>query len=134
MNLRATVDSIMNRWGHDILLQRRVRDTGTGVYRLRENAGFTNQLEKHTVRQRLPGSESLTNAIEERIEGKVADVDLVFYFRWNVVPDKGDRIYDKDPRGYFTYIIDWAFPLRFQGGRIEYWVAGVTLENSPVEN
>jgi len=133
MDLRKEVEQILAQWGHDILLQRRVKEVGTGVYNTRPNHGFTNVLEKHTVRERQPFADSLTNILEERVEGKTADVDMLFYFRWNVNPDSGDRIYEKDPRGYFTYIIDWAQPFRFLNGRIEYWKVGATLENDALE-
>lgn len=130
MDLRKEVNSIMRKWGYDILLQRRVKNSNRGIYSLRENSGFSDKLEKHTVRSRYPsrGVGNLTRAIDEQMEGKIADADMVYYFSWDANPDTGDRIYEKNPNGYQTYVIDWSLPMRFHRGRIEYWIVGVTME------
>lgn len=127
MDLRAKVINILGRWGHDILLQRRVPLATSGVY----GADYTyaTNLERHTTRHRWPGEGGLTGVVQERPEGIDADVDLIYYFKWDVNPKSGDRIYDQDPTGTKRYIIDWSLPMRFQNGRIEYWTVGVTMEN-----
>lgn len=131
MDLRRVVDSILSHWGHDVFLQRRIVKKGTGPFNLRENAGFSQTLEKVTSRHRNAGSSGgLTKAVEENIEGKVDNVDIVHYFQWKINPCRGDRIYEYNPNGRQTYIIDWAMPMRGRGGRIVYWITGSTLETN----
>jgi hypothetical protein len=67
--------------------------------------------------------------MQEQPEGMDAEVDLIYYFKWDVNPKSKDRIYDQNPVGMRRYIIDWTLPMRFQNGRIEYWAAGVTMED-----
>lgn len=131
MNLRATVNSIMKKWGHDVLLQRKLVSPPTGgLYGLQENSGYSKQLERHTTRHRWPNqSGGLTGVLQEQTEGVDAQVDLIYYFLWDVNPKSGDRIYDKNPTGWTHYTIDWALPMRFQNGRIEYWITGVSMES-----
>jgi hypothetical protein len=129
IDLRKVVDKIHRDWGHNILLQRSVLHQGEGIFGLRANNGFSTTLEKYTVTNRFPAKAGLADVVQEQLEGKVASVDLIYYFRFSANPNKGDRIYEKDPNGYTTYIVDWALPMRGVRGRIEYWIVGASIEN-----
>lgn len=128
MDLRAKVNNILARWGHDILLQRRLTATASGVYG--SDYTYAEKLERHTTRHRLPGEGSgLTGVVQEQAEGIDAEVDLIYYFKWDVNPKSGDRIYDQNPTGVRRYVIDWSQPMRYQNGRIEYWIVGASMES-----
>lgn len=128
MSWRKKFDNILSQYGHNVYLQRRIVEVGEGIYGSRENFGFSNSLEKHTVRSRLAGrSTALPNVQEEMLEGLIQDVDKLFYFRWDVNPDKHDRIYEADPNGKQIYNVDWAQPFRGPGGAVIYWAVGATL-------
>lgn len=127
---RSKFDNILRRYGHDVLLQRRVEKSGSGPHRLRDNAGFARQLERHTMRSRLSGkAQTLPGIAEEAIEGLVHNVDQVFYCRWDVNPSKGDRLYEGEPDGREVYLIDWTHAFRGPGGTVVYWAIGATLED-----
>lgn len=123
MDLRVVVDDILRKYGHNAYLQRRIHEDRP------KDQSFSSVLEKHTVRDRLGSSSgSLTSVLQEDMEGLNFNVDVVFYFRWSANPDRGDRIYDPGPHGFTTYICDWTYPMRGANGRVEYWVAGTTIE------
>ncbi len=128
MSWRKKFDNILSEYGHDVYLQRRTVDRGRGNYNVRENNGFSDKLEKHTVRSRLAGrSTSIPGVKEEMPEGLVHDVDKLFYFRWDVNPDKHDRVYEGKPGGREIYVVDWSQPFRGPGGAVIYWAVGASL-------
>lgn len=124
MNLRNVVDQLLKQWGHDILLQRRVNPW------TEERAVFTRQLERHTTRKMHSSSTYLASLRDEQFEGVLADLDLVYWFRWDVNPTQGDRIYDNItngvPENQEIYVIDKAVPLKGHHGRVEFWACGCT--------
>lgn len=114
---RGKMDQILKEWGHNVILQRRVDDE------------FVNTLERHTVRHMYPANRGLPQVAEEEPEGIVHNADMIYYFRYDANPAEGDRIYEEDPNGKTTWLIDYSLPMRGRGGQIVYWVAGVTREN-----
>lgn len=125
MDLRAVIDNILKKWGHNILLQRRVSPWDS------EDVVYLNQMERHTVRRMHPSSTYLASLNEESKTGLVADAEFVYWFRWNANPGKGDRIYQFDstlPNSQEIFQIDKPVAVRGRNGRIEYWVCGATQE------
>jgi hypothetical protein len=124
MKLRTQFELILKKWGHNIMLQR-VRDPHQG-----ERIYLPN-LEIHTVRHRLSGSNLITNIAQEQPEGVAYDVDEIYYFKWDANPMSGDRIYEnieRYPRELNTFLVDFAQPMRGKNGQIVYWLVGTTRE------
>ena len=96
---------------------------------------YRNELEKHTVRSTMAGaSRNLATDAEEQSEGLVVNSDMVFYFRHDVFPMAGERIYetiDRYPNDTVKYVIDSSVPMRGARGSIIYWVVGATREGPP---
>ena len=120
-DLRRRMERILRDYGHNIYLQRRLTD---------ETARYENRYERHTVRNMIPSSVGLARAAQEVMEGRIVDVDVVYYFQWDAKPLEGDRIHEgmasSDPRGHLVFDIDYSYPHRGNGGRIEYWACGAT--------
>ena len=136
-NLRKTFDIIMRKYGYDIFLQRKdFKIAAVGPHQIRDNGGFQNQLERHTVRSRYPVNSGMSNVVDEKPEGMAHNVDMIYYFRHDALPKEGDRIYEQDERfkdrpflpGLATYIVSFSMPMRGKGGRTEYWVVGAKRE------
>lgn len=122
-DLRKTVEGILRKWGHNILLQR-VNTIHDG-----EEPDYTTQLERHTVRHMYPANRGLPGIAQEQIEGVAYDAEMIYYFMWDVNPASGDRIYEeleRYPNTLNVWLIDFALPMRGRGGRIEYWVCGAS--------
>jgi len=120
-DLRRRMERILRDYGHNIYLQRRTGDSSvTG------EASYANGFERHTVRNMIPSSVGMARAAQEAMEGRIVDVDVVYYFQWDANPLEGDRIHEVDPRGHLVFDIDYSYPHRGNGGRIEYWACGAT--------
>lgn len=121
--LRRVLDKVLRDWGHDVILQRASGDAWK----------WTAEYERHTVRSMYPsGRAALAHVQEERTEGLVHTVDMIYYFRRDACPREMDRIYEKDdryPSGQTTWLIDYALPMRGKGGLVDYWMVGATREN-----
>lgn len=120
IDLRREMTKVLRQWGHDIYLQRW------------KNNRYDDALEKHTVRQTYPRMSSLANTELFSKETVIQDVDLFFYFSWDVNPRENDRLYEEDPRyasNHSIWRIKYALPMRGRGGRIEYWVCGSNRES-----
>lgn len=126
--LTNTLNKILREWGHEIYLQRRMPN----------NKGWTHTLERHTVRHMYPATRGLPQVMQEEEEGLVHNVDMLYYFRPDANPREGDRIYESSPTfegycdentGQTTWLIDYALPMRGEGGVITYWIAGVMRES-----
>lgn len=130
-DLRQVVFRILRDYGHNVYLQRRGADVDVDQYR---KAQYSNKLERHTVRHMHPSSVGLAGATQQAREGVETNVDRVYWFRWDVNPTEGDRIIDHKPEGnpptlkQEAFLIDYAQPMRGNGGRIEYWSCGATRE------
>lgn len=135
MDVRGTFSAVLRKWGHDIILQRKIRPAAnSGIFGLEQNHGFTEKLERHTVRRRYARTARLPYNYNENPEGWTHDPTQIYYFKWDVNPGEGDRIYEEDPSqpgGYTTWLISEIFGERGKGGRIEYWICGV-LREQPV--
>lgn len=136
VDLRRTFNGLLRNWGHDVLLQRRLPDVYNDPH---PKPLFATKLERHTVRHMYPTNRALADVQAEHMEGLVITVDMVYYFKWDVSPEEGDRIYEIDdrvPKGdsFRTvtntvrelYTIDYALPMRGKGGSIIYWACGAT--------
>lgn len=132
-SLERARDAILKNWGHDILLQRR---TPSG-------RDWEPYLERHTVRHMYPATRGLPTVMQERAEGMVHTVDMIYYFRHDAFPREGDRIYELDGRydgrdrcsldeingyGQTTWLIDYALSMRGRNGSIVFYTCGVTRE------
>lgn len=127
-DLRKTMHGMLRDYGHDVLLQRRKPQEYNGPH---PEVEYEATLERHTTRSVFGRSAGAAGVADERPEGLVHSVDMVYYFLWDVDPQDGDRIYEMDERfvnKQSTWVIDYAYPMRGKGGRVEYWVAGVTRE------
>jgi hypothetical protein len=125
MDLRKEMDDILIRWGHSILLQRRENEYES------DKPEFSNTLEIHTTRHWHGGSAALPMVATEELEGIVHDMPMIYFFRWDANPSRGDRIYeniDLYPNSLSTWLIDQSTPMRYARGRIEFWVCGVSEE------
>lgn len=132
-NLRRDMDRILRDYGHNVFLRRRDRSLPwTEDVRWVTDEDGNPLLEKHTVRHMHPSSVALSGATQQETEGVVTNVDRVYWFRWDVNPTEGDEVLDFKPSGMppvqkqETYHIDYAQPMRGNGGRIEFWAAGAT--------
>ncbi len=129
-NLERALNGILRGWGHDVLLQRRNP----------ENTAWINTLERHTVRHRYPSVRGVAQVLQEREEGLVHTVDMVFYFKGDAHPRERDRIIQRDNRfggmnanfhpdyGETTWLIDYALPMRGRRGEVTYYICGATRE------
>lgn len=122
MDARKRIFSILQQYGHDVYLQRRLLNHESGQY---TRPQFANVLEKHTVRDMIPSSVQLAGVATDMIEGAVRNIEKVYWFMWNADPKKGDRVYEDLPTGREVYVIEYAYAYRGERGRIEYWAAGV---------
>lgn len=116
-SLQSKFDFILKKYGHNVLLRK--ERNGNVAW------------ERHTVRSRYPAFRGVPSIREEQIEGIIHTVDMIFYFRWDAYPREGDIIYEEDVRyeddhAHVQWVIDYAVPQREAGGRIAYYIAGVT--------
>jgi hypothetical protein len=124
-NLRNSFEATLRRYGHNIILQRRENEYASAT------PSYTRRLERHTVRHMHPSSRLLANLAIEMSEGIVHDSEMIYFFKWDSNPASGDRIYeniDLYPNSMSTFLIDKSIPMRGRGGRIEFWVCGVSQE------
>lgn len=120
--MKNDFDSIIRQYGYDILLQRRTQN-------IKGIPSYSEALEKHTVRSDSPNSRTMTKTQSEQMEGLVNTSERIYYFRSEVNPYEGDRIYELDYRNssyQSVWVIDQAFPMRGLDGHIIYWATGAT--------
>lgn len=125
-DIRKSIKGLIRDYGHNILLQRRLPDLIDSPH---PTPRFSQKLERHTVRHMYPRVNALGQITEERMEGLVQSVDMIYYFLHSANPTEGDRIYEKDdrfPDKSTVWLIDYALPMRGRSGRIEYWICGCT--------
>jgi hypothetical protein len=123
--MRSQFESILKKWGYNVYLQRRIDPYNT------DTAKYERALEKHTVRSTYKGKASLQSVANEDLPGLNHEFDLVFYFKWDAEPRRGDRIYEENdglPNNTARYTIDEALPMRGVAGQIIYWIVGATEE------
>lgn len=133
IDVRSTIESTLRKYGHNVLLQRRIRpEDFHGPFTLKDNRGYSEKLERHTVRRKYARTSRLSYNTVQNEEGWTHDPTQIYYFKWDANPAEGDRIYEEDPsqpNGYTTWLINGAFAERGRGGRIEFWICGVLREN-----
>ena len=120
--MKKDFNSIIRQYGHDVLLQRRTQTVDS-------IPTYSDVLEKHTVRADSPNSRTLIKSQSENMEGLVNTSERIYYFKSEVNPYEGDRIYEVDYRNnkyQSVWVIDQAFPMRGIDGHIVYWAAGAT--------
>lgn len=124
-DLRKSFDSILVKYGHNVFLQRRINEYTD------EAPEFKNELERHTTRHMHPSSIGLAKLADEQIAGVAHDSEMVYWFRYDVLPAPGDRIYENIelyPNNLSVFTIDKSIPMRGKGGQIAFWACGVTQE------
>jgi hypothetical protein len=118
--MRLEFEKILKNYGHDVFLQRRTQTTG-------ETLSYSNNLEIHTTRYTLTNNRALTGSQQEMKEGIVNTSERVYYFKSDVNPYEGDRIYEQDQRvTQSVWVIDQAYPFRGENGQLIYWSVGAT--------
>lgn len=121
-NINRTFRNILKKWGHDVLIQRR----------LDNDFNYSSKFERVTTRHMYPANSELANLLKESSEGTFADgIEMIYYFDKTINPRIGDRIYEdmqSHPDGNLVYLIDSVIPMRGRHGLIDYWVAGATKE------
>lgn len=128
IDLRVEFEGILKKWGQNIFLQR-VKTPFVDPVDCEEK--YSRTLEKHTVRSmNVLASRFLGDTKIESDEGIEFPTEMIFWFKHNVNPISGDRIYMPVPRypltQYPIYEIDHADPKYGLGGRIEFWACGST--------
>jgi len=127
IDLRVEFDGILKKWGQNIYLQRVLNPINDDE----EVPRYSTTLERHTVRSmNVLASRFLADIKIEASEGIEFPTEMVFWFKWDVNPISGDRIYMDVPRYPSgrdpVYTIDHADPKYGLGGRIEFWACGCT--------
>jgi hypothetical protein len=121
INPKSTFNNILRKWGHNVLIQR-VLD--------KKEMKYSAKMQRYATRCYYPGSTGFSNALAEVPSGIAVNSEAVYYFQDLVNPKSGDRIYEYLPTGQEIFNIDFAAPVRGRGGKIVYWIAGATRENS----
>lgn len=124
-DIRLSFESTLRKYGHNILLQRRISEYTD------DDPTFKNELERHTVRHMHPGSKALAGIAQEMDEGITHTSEMVYWFKFDVNPAPGDRIYENIelyPNSLSIFTIDKSIPMRGRGGQIAFWACGVTQE------
>lgn len=118
--MKLEFEKILKGYGHDVFLQRRTQETGATLV-------YSDKLEVHTTRYTLTNNRALTGTQQEQKEGLLNTSERVYYFKSDVNPCEGDRIYEQDPRlGQTVWVIDQAYPFRGENGLFIYWSVGAT--------
>lgn len=118
--IKDKFDYILKHYGHDVVL-RKERDDEV-------------LWERHTTRNRYPAVRGVPQVRDEKVEGFIHLVDMIFYFRAEAQPREGDRIYEPDERydelenNFVQWVIDYAIPHRGRGGEVIYYTAGCTRD------
>lgn len=120
--MRNDFENILKQYGHDVYLQR--SDSSADGERV-----YSNTLEKHTTRFSVGVHRNLPRAQEESMEGVTNTTDRTYYFKYDVKPYEGDRIYDYLDRSEDdkeVWLINASVPMRGIDGKIIFWAVGVT--------
>lgn len=123
--MRSDFEQILKEYGHDVYLQRKKPNEDE----LLEKDEYFDNLEKHTARFSVGVHRNLPRAQAEQMEGLVNTTDRTYYFKHDVNPYEGDRIYDyldRAPRDMEVWSVSASVGMRGANGQIIFWVAGVT--------
>ena len=122
MSIKSDFDAILKDWGHNVYLQRATLDE-------HNNRVYSTALEQHTTRYTVGIHRNLPRTQDEAMEGVLNPTDRTYYFRSDVNPYEGDRIYDYLDRAendQEVWLINSSVAMRGEDGQISFWVAGVT--------
>jgi len=120
INLERSFKSILQKWGHDVYIQR-----------IMSNNNYKDTLERVTTRNVFASGVINAKSSQELIEGIVVNSEVVYYFEAEINPQEGDRIYESTPNALnkqTIYLIDTCSPRRGKNGKIIFWVVGATKE------
>jgi hypothetical protein len=123
--MRSEYEQVIKEYGHDVYLQRSQVDPDT------KEITYSNTLEKHTVRYSVGVHRNLPRSGEESMEGILNTTDRSYYFKHDVNPFEGDRVYDylqRAENNQEVYLVQATVAMRGEDGQIAFWVAGVTRE------
>lgn len=124
--MREDFEHILKMYGHDVFIQR------AKAYIPGQPVSYEEKLERHTTRHMLPTTRGLPTVTQEQIEGLLYTAERLYYFKHDVVPYEGDRIYEIDESRtsgrQAVWNIDSAMPMRGRHGNIIYWIVGTTRE------
>lgn len=128
MDIRRHFDTFLQKYGHNVFVQRLCTScVPSGAYLSRDpdcpecaGTGYSRTLERHTCRRMLlqGGSKSPAEGVEYVKEGSVPAHGWAYYFRYDVEPRLGDRIYD----GGEILRINEVYDPRGDRGRVEYYI------------
>lgn len=121
MSMKSDFDKILKDYGHKIYLQRRSQTTDCDGVEYRE------ELEIHLTRFSIYNNRGLPNTQTEQMEGLLNSSGRVYYFKSDVCPYEGDRIYEEDfrtPNKQTVWVIEQAVPERGNSGVVVYWAVG----------
>jgi len=118
---KRAIKRILKEWGHNIFLQKLLDE---------KSMKYSEKMIRYTVRCMYPGSQSFSTLMKELPSGLAVNSEVVYYFQDMANPKTGDRIYDDLPNGTEIYNIDFTAPIRGRGGKVVYWIAGATRENT----
>lgn len=123
MSIRSDFEAVLKNYGHDVYLQRASIDPE------RNELIYSNSLEKHTTRYSVGIHRNLPRSGEEAMEGILNTTDRTYYFKYDVKPFEGDRIYDYLDRAendQEVYLIQATVAMRGEDGQVTFWTAGAT--------
>lgn len=150
---RLVIAKLLKNWGADVYLQRRIYDTGSGLYGLdrlnlatpnvpneyanaSDESYFSRKLERWTCRYTFAGRKNqLTDVEMGRPEGLSHSVPLIVYFTWDCKPKEGDRVYIHDERfggNMTTWLIRYAEAVIGWHGEITFYSCGLFREREPL--
>lgn len=133
-DLRVEFEKLLSQYGSNVYLQRCLNPMNND----NEKPRYEKKLEKHTVRiMNVLASRFLAGVSQESPEGLEYPTEMVFWFKWDVNPMVGDRVYENIPRypnNQVLYELDYADPKRGLSGRIEFWACGATRKPVPPQD
>jgi hypothetical protein len=118
-------DAIINEYGHDVLLRRRLDEVdGKKEHALPKDELYADVLERHTMYRVMQKPDGLSG----HPEGLVSDLDVRFYARPGAMLKTGDLLYEETPHerhDYEKWIITRSVPY-YIGNELKYFLAYVT--------
>lgn len=121
MSMRSDFENVIKQYGHNVYLQR--------ANIVDDDIQYSNKLEKHTSRFSVGIHRNLPRSQEEAMEGVTNTTDRTYYFKYDVNPYEGDRVYDYLDRSEDDkeiWLINSSVGMRGDDGHISFWVCGVT--------
>jgi hypothetical protein len=138
---RNQFDSILNKYGHIVVLQRRCTvSEGIGPYEKHPDSctgclghGYSQTGERHLARKDVVmGEMSIPQSLVKGPMGIVAMESTYFYMKYDVEPKEGDRVFEwmVEEDKYRIFKINKAVDMRAENGATIYWVLACNLEDN----